>query len=70
MCRASQLVAVAALLSLAACGKPEATPTQPVAPMAAAKPKCPDPSIKDHTNPCSPNYYKPVQGSFKDQKSF
>lgn len=35
-----------------------------------AKPKCPDPSIKDPSNPCSPHYYEPVKGSFKGQKSF
>ena len=63
--------ALAAVLLLVGCSKPEATASaQPAVPTAPAKAKCPDPSIKDHTNPCSPYYYKPVQGSFKNQKSF
>jgi hypothetical protein len=61
---------LAMMVLLAGCG-PSATPTN-VAPPSnpAAQPKCPDPSIKDPGNPCSPLYYKPVKGSFKGQKSF
>ena len=68
---------LAAIILLAGCG-PSAKPTDAPAPAPApapatpakAEPKCPDPSIKDPNNPCSPLYYKPVKGSFKGQKSF
>jgi hypothetical protein len=60
-------------LAVGACGK--AGPAAPPAPAIENGPpalahKCPDPSIKDSSNPCSSNYYKPVKGSFKDQKTF
>jgi hypothetical protein len=62
---------LAAIILLTGCG-PSAKPTDAPAPATPAKtePKCPDPSIKDPNNPCSPLYYKPVKGSFKGQKSF
>lgn len=62
---------IAAIVLLVGCGpseKPAAAPAPSTA--AKAEPKCPDPSIKDPSNPCSPLYYKPVKGSFKGQKSF
>lgn len=63
--------ALASLLALVACGPAPSTPPSPqAAAPVSAKPRCPDPRIKDSTNPCSPNYYKPVKGSFKGQKSF
>jgi hypothetical protein len=65
---ASSLVA---LLALSACGPAPTAAQAPAEPSPPrSEPKCPDPSIKDATNPCSPNYYKPVKGSFKGQKSF
>ena len=62
---------LAAITLLTGCG-PSVKPTDAPAPATPAKaePKCPDPSIKDPNNPCSPLYYKPVKGSFKGQKSF
>ncbi len=62
---------LAALAILCGCG-PSAAPAEAPANSSPAKtePKCPDPSIKDPSNPCSPLYYKPVEGSFKGQKSF
>lgn len=68
LCTASSL---ATILLLTGCG-PSVKPAEAPAPSAPAKEqtKCPDPSIKDPSNPCSPHYYKPVKGSFKGQKSF
>ncbi len=63
--------ALATIALLTGCG-PSAKPADVSAPAtpARAEPKCPDPSIKDPNNPCSPLYYKHVKGSFKGQKSF
>jgi hypothetical protein len=66
-------VAVFGALALGGCGKVD--PAEPVSTNAGSGPptlarKCPDPSIKDSSNLCSPNYYKSVKGSFKGQKSF
>ena len=62
---------IAAIFLLAGCGPAEKPPAEPAFPAATkTEPKCPDPSIKDPSNPCSPLYYKPVKGSFKGQKSF
>ena len=57
-------------LSLGACGKPDPATRQAENPPPAAERKCPDQSIKDSSDPCSPHYYKPVKGSFKGQKTF
>jgi hypothetical protein len=51
----------------ASCGRPADVSKKAAKPAVADK-KCPDPSIHDSTNPCSPNYYKPVQGGFKGEK--
>lgn len=62
---------LAALAILCGCGPSPAPAEAPVnSSPAKTEPKCPDPSIKDPSNPCSPLYYKPVKGSFKGQKSF
>lgn len=62
--------ALLGLLSLGACGKPDQADRKAESPPPAAGRKCPDPSIKDSSDPCSSNYYKPVKGSFKGQKTF
>ena len=62
--------ALLGLLSLGACGKPDQADRKAENPPPAAERKCPDPSIKDSSDPCSPHYYKPVKGSFKGQKTF
>jgi hypothetical protein len=73
MARFIASVALLGALALGACGKadpPQAAPPQPGTTPPVGERKCPDPSIKDSSNPCSPNYYKPVKGSFKGQKTF
>jgi len=67
------LLAAAAVLTLAACGKPASQAAQPATPASApapAKQKCPDPDIRDMNNPCSPYYYKPAHSKLGNTKSF
>ena len=73
MARLITSIALLGALALGACGKtdpPKAAPAPPAITPPVEAHKCPDPSIKDSSNPCSPNYYKPVKGSFKGQKTF
>ena len=73
MARLITSFALLGALALTACGKaepPQAEPLHPASTPPVGERKCPDPSIKDSSNPCSPNYYKPVKGSFKGQKTF
>jgi len=53
--------------AVASCGRPQEATTNSAAKPSVEK-KCPDPDIHDSSNPCSPNYYKPVQGGFKGEK--
>lgn len=65
----SIVVLAAGSLALAGCGRPAETATaQPeAAPVAKAGRKCPDPNIHDNKDPCSPNYYPGVKGSFTNR---
>lgn len=61
----------AASLIIASCSPaPSQQAESPRPTLTGKKHKCPDPDIRDMNNPCSPYYYKPSQGSFKDVKSF
>jgi hypothetical protein len=66
--RIARTIALCSLaLVVSSCGRPTEAQRE-AAPAAKTEKKCPDPNIHDSTDPCSPNYYKPVQGSFKDDK--
>lgn len=65
MLRVLLMFAMAALI--ASCGR-QAEVSEKSAKPAVTDKKCPDPSIHESTNPCSPNYYKPVQGGFKGER--
>ena len=63
---------LAATMTLVACGRPPETAT--AAPEAAAvakvEKKCPDPSITDTNDPCSPLYWKPSGSSLQNATKF
>lgn len=67
MLRGRLLLMFAMAALMASCGRPAEVSEKSTKPAVTDK-KCPDPSIHDSTNPCSPNYYKPVQGGFKGEK--
>jgi len=53
--------------AVASCSRPQEATNISAAQQTVEK-KCPDPNIHDSSDPCSPNYYKPVQGGFKGDK--
>lgn len=68
MLRGRFLLTLVTAALTASCGRPAEVSERSTKPAVTDK-KCPDPSIHDSTNPCSPNYYKPVQGGFKGEKA-
>jgi hypothetical protein len=65
-------VAMLVCLSLGGCGRKPTKPpaAQQAVPIPSAVHKCPDPNIRDSTNPCSPYYWKPKGSALKSAKSF
>lgn len=61
-----------AALALAGCGKPaeKSSPETPAPASSPAARKCPDPSIRDPKDPCSPYYWHPKDSALKNAKSF
>ena len=67
MRRLQMLLILTAALTASSCGRPTEKSPPPSSEKSVER-KCPDPSIHDSSDPCSPNYYKPVQGSFRGDK--